>query len=198
MVCNTIPFGWKASAYVYHTMGMAATSYIRSLGIPCSQYIDDRHFGQLISAENLTARAQSWSEFELAEAATFIAASVLTSLGYFLSLANSSLVPRLIVRFLGFMVDSVRQAFILPDEKKRKFATLREDNLGSRCCPLLRGQAGRGGIWSDELGSGNSASHHHVTNYLKAIKEEQPQAGVRPRRAVPPPRSWHTSWNNCV
>ena len=44
---TTLPFGWKASAYIYHTIGMAATSYIRSLGVPCSQYIDDRHVGQL-------------------------------------------------------------------------------------------------------------------------------------------------------
>ena len=28
-VYNTIPFGWKASAYLYHTIGMAATSYAR-------------------------------------------------------------------------------------------------------------------------------------------------------------------------
>ena len=46
-VFGTIPFGSKASAYLYHTIGLAATSYIRSLGVPCSQYIDDRHVGQL-------------------------------------------------------------------------------------------------------------------------------------------------------
>jgi hypothetical protein len=28
-VYNTIPFGWKASAYIYHTIGMGATSYMR-------------------------------------------------------------------------------------------------------------------------------------------------------------------------
>ena len=30
-VFTTIPFGWKASAFVYHSIGMAATVYIRSL-----------------------------------------------------------------------------------------------------------------------------------------------------------------------
>ena len=35
---KTLPFGWKASAYVYHTVGLAATCHIRSLGVPCSQY----------------------------------------------------------------------------------------------------------------------------------------------------------------
>lgn len=46
-VYATLPFGWKASAYVYHNIGLAATSFIRSCGVPCSQYIDDRHYGQL-------------------------------------------------------------------------------------------------------------------------------------------------------
>ena len=32
-VFTTIPFGWKASAFVYHSIGMAATNYIRSLGV---------------------------------------------------------------------------------------------------------------------------------------------------------------------
>ncbi|KAK3745843.1 hypothetical protein QZH41_014933, partial [Actinostola sp. cb2023] len=131
-VYHTIPFGWKASAYVYHTIGMAATSHIRSMGIPCSQYIDDRHFGQLTPPHELAPTTQAWSDLELAEAAIFTAASVLTSLGYFVGLAKSSLVPSRIVRFLGFMVDSDRQAFILPKEKKEKFARLREAILASR------------------------------------------------------------------
>ena len=37
----TLSFGWKASAHIYHTIGMAATSHIRSLGVPSSNYIDD-------------------------------------------------------------------------------------------------------------------------------------------------------------
>ncbi|KAK3718617.1 hypothetical protein QZH41_015463, partial [Actinostola sp. cb2023] len=131
-VYHTIPFGWKASAYVYHTIGMAATSHIRSMGIPCSQYIDDRHFGQLTPPHELAPTTQAWSDLELAEAAIFTAASVLTSLGYFVGLAKSSLVPSRIVRFLGFMVDSDRQAFILPKEKKEKFARQGEAILASR------------------------------------------------------------------
>lgn len=31
----------------YYTTGMATTSYVQSLGIPFSQYIDDRHIGHL-------------------------------------------------------------------------------------------------------------------------------------------------------
>ncbi|KAK3731002.1 hypothetical protein QZH41_006641 [Actinostola sp. cb2023] len=125
-VFHTIPFGWKASAYVYHTFGMGATSFIRSLGVPCSQYIDDRHFGQLVPTQG---SGLGWSNMELAEAAIFLAASVLSSLGYFIGLAKSHLSPSQSVRFLGFIVDSIRRSFILPEDKKQKFSTLRETIL---------------------------------------------------------------------
>ena len=44
---NSIPFGWKSSAYVYHSIGLLASHYFRSLLIPCSLYIDDRHTGEM-------------------------------------------------------------------------------------------------------------------------------------------------------
>ena len=129
---HTIPFGWKASAYIYHTIGMGTTSYIRSLGVPCSQYIDDRHVGQLTTCRKSPKSTTTWSDFELADAAAFIAAAVLISLGYFIGLAKSSLLPKRTVKFLGFLVDSQRWAFILPEDKKRKFAALRESILDKK------------------------------------------------------------------
>ena len=45
-VFRTIRFGRKPTAYLNHTIGMF-TGYIRLLGHPCSQKIDDRHLGQL-------------------------------------------------------------------------------------------------------------------------------------------------------
>lgn len=90
-VYNTLPFAWKASAYVNHSVGLLATSYIRTLGVPCSQYIDDRHAGQLMVLEKPTSPI--WSDFELAQAAAFVLVSVLTSLSYTLALSKSSLVP---------------------------------------------------------------------------------------------------------
>jgi len=46
-VSNTIPFGWKISAYIYHSTGLLVSHYLRSIGVPCSLYIDDRHNGEL-------------------------------------------------------------------------------------------------------------------------------------------------------
>ncbi len=46
-VHNSLPFGWKTSPYIYHTTGLAVSSYFRSIKVPCSLYIDDRHNGEL-------------------------------------------------------------------------------------------------------------------------------------------------------
>ena len=40
-VCRTLPFGWKISAF-NHTTGLAVSGFLRTQGIPCSLYIDDR------------------------------------------------------------------------------------------------------------------------------------------------------------
>lgn len=54
---NTLPFGWKISPYVYHSTGLMASNFLRSLGAPCLLYIDDRHNGQLqgrLTRDNMT------------------------------------------------------------------------------------------------------------------------------------------------
>ena len=122
-VMKPYPFGWKACAYIYHTVGLAATNYIRLLGVPCSQYINDRHVGQLALHRDIK-KSCGWPNFALAEAAAFIVWSVLVSLGDFIGLSKSVAVPQTRIRFLGLLSDSVLQAFIIPQDKNAKFATL--------------------------------------------------------------------------
>ena len=112
---NTIPFGWKASAYIYHSIGLLASHYFRSLRIPCSLYIDDRHTGE-IQLSPLTPGYASLSSdrhksLARANSAIFLVCFTLINLGYFLGIKKSILIPRQIVPFLGFLVDSVRQSF---------------------------------------------------------------------------------------
>ena len=38
--------------------------------------------------------------------------------------------------FLGFISDSVKQAFIFPDERKKRFATLRDSLIGMKLVPI--------------------------------------------------------------
>ena len=73
-VYNTLPFGWKISPYVYHSTGLMVSNFFRSMGIPCSLYIDDRHNGQLqISAKRgAYASFRSLDEHNLAAAKSAI------------------------------------------------------------------------------------------------------------------------------
>ena len=133
LVYNTLPFGWSPSAYIYHTTGLGATHFIRSNGVPASQYIDDRHVGQLRLPQGSFS---NWSDLDLAKAASFIAATVLVACGYFIGLKKSILPPGQVIPFLGFLSDSQKQAFILPEDKKQKFATLRDSLLLAKVIPV--------------------------------------------------------------
>ena len=126
-VYATLPFGLKASAFLYQTIGLAASNYVRSFGVPCALYIDDRHVGQLRLP--LRALPRSFSAFQLAEMAAYIACFSSISLGYFIVLSKSSLLPATALTFLGYVCDSVKQAFLLPPDKRAKFSALRESIL---------------------------------------------------------------------
>ena len=55
----------------------------------------------------------------------------LVDLGYFIDLKKSHLVSKQVVPYLGFLVDSVYQAFLLMEEKKQKFLSLLRPVLSS-------------------------------------------------------------------
>ena len=69
--------------------------------------------------------------FQRALAAAYIMCFLLVEAGYFIGLDKSQSIPSTCVRFLGFICDSERQAFVIPQDKRNKFATLREDILSS-------------------------------------------------------------------
>ena len=140
-VFNTLPFLWSPSAYVYHTSGLGPSHFIRSNNMLLSQYIDDHHVGQMCL---LQCYNSNWSNIDLAKAAAFIAPSVLVSCGYFIGLKKSILSPVQVIPFLGFLSDSTKQAFLLPEDKKLKFAALR-DFLSQKSSPprVYKGLLGR-------------------------------------------------------
>ena len=55
-VYATLPFGWKADAYIYYSIGLAATSFIRLHGVPCSHYIDDNYIDTSVRGASSQAR----------------------------------------------------------------------------------------------------------------------------------------------
>lgn len=118
-VSASIPFGWKLSAYIYHSNGSVVSHSLRSAGIPCSLYIDDRHIGQLRRPHTLFS-SETPDGKSLANSALFLACSTLLSLGYTMSLSKSTLIPSQQIPYLGFLVDSCKQAFTLLPHKKEK------------------------------------------------------------------------------
>ena len=132
-VYNTLPFGWKISPFVYHSTGLVVSNFFRSIGIPCSLYIDVRHNGQLQIPPNQGAYANlaNVDEHNLtaAKSAIFLVAYFLIRLGYLFGLSKSILMPRKIVPYLGFLCDSSWEVFHLIPEKKEKFLDLIEQTL---------------------------------------------------------------------
>ena len=128
-VFRTLPFGWnEASAFIYHNLGLVVSHAARSFGVLQSQYIDDRHVGQLFSPPT---RSVSPPSAQRAEAAAYIVCYILIEAGYFINIIKSQCVPSTVVRFLGFLCDSLRQSFLIPPDKKTKFRSLRESILSS-------------------------------------------------------------------
>ena len=101
------------------------THYFRSLRIPCLLYIDDRHTGEIQLSPSAAGYPSLLSDLDKslarANSAIFLVCFTLINLGYFLGIKKSILIPRQIVPFLGFLADSVRQSFLLIEEKKQKF-----------------------------------------------------------------------------
>ena len=141
-VYNTWPFGWKISPFVHHSTGLMVSNLFRSVGIPCSLYIDDRHNGQLQISPRRGAYAAFVNPDEhnlaAAKSAVFLVAFFLIKLGYFLGLPKSILMPRKVVPYLGFLSDSPREVFHLFPEKREKFLSLVQHILGCSVISVKR------------------------------------------------------------
>ena len=119
-----IPFGFKASAFIYQTIGMAATSYLRTLSVQVLQYIDDRFI-----EENRSDRLVGYQSICKAKCALYQVCQVLIRLGYYLSLKKSVFTPSQNMIYLGLIVNSGERSFQLPADKREKFAEVRESIL---------------------------------------------------------------------
>ena len=122
----TILFGQKATAFLYHKVGHAVSGVARSIGVPKLQYIAGQHVGVLFTTPLRMTRGPSLQE---TLAAAYIMCYLLVEAGHFIGLDKSQSTPLICVRFLGFVCDSKHQAFVISQDKRNKFATLREDIL---------------------------------------------------------------------
>ena len=97
MTYITLPFGWKASLFVYQSICICATSYLRSLNVIKTH--DLYHRFAVTKAGKLQVDDESLIEGrELA----YILLELLRRLRYTLSLKKCLLVPSSCKKFLGF------------------------------------------------------------------------------------------------
>lgn len=134
-VCTTLPFGWKISPFIYHTIGLAATNFFRSIGIPCSLYIDDRLNGELMTASGpwsvLPECREELVRRNAATAALWCVLAILVQLGYTIGISKSVLCPSTSLEYLGLEINSVKQCFHVPERKISTWALLRESILSN-------------------------------------------------------------------
>ena len=106
-----------------------ASNFFRSIGIPCSLYIDDRHNGELqVSLDQGPYRSLKTVE----ESSLAAAKSAIFLVAYYLGLFKSILTPQQVVPYLGFLSDSVRMVFHLIAGKNGKFLNLIRESLSCR------------------------------------------------------------------
>ncbi|KAL9977929.1 hypothetical protein ACROYT_G015393 [Oculina patagonica] len=156
------------------------------IGIPCLLYIDDRHIGE-ISFGRLTQVYFALSSdcehaFARASSTIFIVCYTLSLLGYFIGLKKSILAKRQCVPYLGFSIDSVRQAFTLLTEKTLKFIALMEFILSSRTVDMkaLQHFAGKCTVTPEMISKFEwSESEQMAVNYVWSFGQHNNCKGVR-------------------
>ena len=130
--CNTLPFGWKNSAFVYHTLNLQAISRLRQLSVSCLLYIDDR----LIEEFNGYLPPQIDNTTTRAKIAIHLAVKLFVSLGYFFNITKSVLEPVQSLVFLGMIIDSEKMSFFLTEKRKEKLKNDRQMILQGKKVPV--------------------------------------------------------------
>ena len=99
------------SYLIYHNFGLVVSHAARSLGVSLSQYIDDRHVGQLFASP---MRFVILASAQRDEAAAYIVCYILIEAGYFINTDKSQYVPSTVVCFWVFYAILCARRFLFP------------------------------------------------------------------------------------
>ena len=122
-VFAVLPFGWKSSPFIYHTITEAVAMYCRSLGIPMVVWIDD-----MLGMSEQKYRGKPDEElFQSALRAMVVVSIVLFKAGYFLGLPKCKLVPEKVMTYLGIECDSLKSRFSVPEDRVMKYVALLQE-----------------------------------------------------------------------
>ena len=119
-VLCVLPFGWKSSPYIYHSLTEAVNMYVRSLGIPMLGWIDD----MLGLVQQLLHLASDEQQFQSCLRAMVVVSYVMFMAGYFLGISKCSLLPEQMVTYLGIECDTMRARFRVPETRRDKYIPL--------------------------------------------------------------------------
>ena len=134
-VFAVLPFGWKESPIIYHSLTEAVAMYCRSLGIPMLAWIDD----MLSMTEQLYKDCEDDIQFQSAMRSMVVVSIILFKAGYFLGLTKCFLIPEKVMTYLGIECDSLKTRFTVPEERVAKYL------------PLLQALGGRRSVTYSEL-----------------------------------------------
>ena len=119
-VFTVLPFGWKSSPVVYHTLTEAVAMYLRSKGIPMIVWIDD-----MLGMTQLTFKKDMDEEqFQSAMRSMVVTTWVLFLAGYFLSTPKCYLIPEQVMTYLGIDCNSHSMRFAVPEDRKIKYMAM--------------------------------------------------------------------------
>ena len=127
-VFAVLPFGWKISPLVYHTLTEAVAMYLRTLDIPMLDWIDDM-LGMTLQK---FARASDEEQFQAALRAMVVTTMVLFKAGYFLGLSKCYLIPEQYMTYLGIDCDSKHNKFFVPEKRVNKYLPILQEMLNQK------------------------------------------------------------------
>ena len=127
-VITVLPFGWKSSPVIYHTITEALAMYLRSLGIPMLCWIDDM-FG---STEQSFKDKEDELQFQSAMRALVVTSYVLFKAGYFVNVPKCCLIPEKVMTYLGIECDSLHCKFLIPQERILKYLPILQDLISKQ------------------------------------------------------------------
>ena len=91
--------------------------------------------------EKKISRRESAFSMRSVKSSLYIVCRVLIMLGYTLGLAKYVLTPTGRISYLGLLVDSHLHAFLIPEDKKEKFAVIQESLLSRKAIFIFPGDA---------------------------------------------------------
>ena len=121
-VITVLPFGWKSSPLVYHSISEAVAMYLRSLGIPLVVWIDDM-FGM---TEAQFKNSSDETQFQSALRNMVVTSMVLFRAGYFCGMNKCSLIPEQVMQYLGIVCNSISARFFIPEDRADKYLRILE------------------------------------------------------------------------